>query len=75
MTVLTSNPKVLKDPAPSVNVANLGDSSVDFAVRPYVRVAEYWDVYFGTIENCKIALDTAGIEIPYPHAVEIQKEG
>lgn len=74
MNVLTSNPKVLKDPAPSVNVSNLGESSVDFAVRPYSSVDDYWDVYFDTLEQCKIALDEAGIEIPYPHSVEIQKE-
>lgn len=75
MRVLTSNPKVLKDPAPSVNVSNLGESSIDFAVRPFASVADYWDVYFGTLEQCKEALDAAGIEIPYPHSVEIQKEG
>lgn len=74
MNVLTSNPKVLKDPAPSVNVSNLGDSSVDFAVRPYASVANYWDVYFGTLEQCKEALDAAGIEIPYPHNVQLRKE-
>jgi len=74
MKVLTDNPKVLQDPAPSVNVSELADSSVNFAVRPYATVADYWDVYFGTIENCKIALDAAGIEIPYPHSVEIHKE-
>ncbi|WP_299122226.1 mechanosensitive ion channel domain-containing protein [uncultured Winogradskyella sp.] len=74
MKVLTSNPKVLQDPAPSVNVSELADSSVNFAVRPWCTVADYWDVYFGTQENVKIALDAAGIEIPYPHAVEIQKE-
>ena len=75
LKVLTDNPKVLKDPAPSINVSELADSSVNFAVRPFCTVADYWDVHFGTIENCKIALDAAGIEIPYPHAVEIQKEG
>ncbi|WP_298894150.1 mechanosensitive ion channel domain-containing protein [uncultured Psychroserpens sp.] len=75
MSVLTSNPKVLKDPAPSVNVSELADSSVNFAVRPWSTVADYWDVYFETHENVKIALDAAGIEIPYPHAVEIQKQG
>jgi small conductance mechanosensitive channel len=48
---------------------------VNFAVRPYASVADYWDVYFGTIETCKLALDAAGIEIPYPHSVEIHKEG
>ncbi|MGI9551436.1 MAG: mechanosensitive ion channel family protein [Aurantibacter sp.] len=75
MEVLTSNPKVLQDPAPSVNVSELADSSVNFAVRPFCKPEDYWDVYFGTLEGCKIALDKAGIEIPYPHAVEIQKEG
>ncbi len=75
MNVLTSDPKVLKDPAPSVNVSELADSSVNFAVRPWSSVADYWDVYFGTLEKCKLALDEAGIEIPYPHSVEIQKQG
>ncbi len=75
MEVLASNPKVLKDPAPSVNVSELADSSVNFAVRPWANVADYWDVYFETTENVKLALDKAGIEIPYPHSVEIQKEG
>lgn len=74
MKVLTDNPQVLKDPAPSVNVSELADSSVNFAVRPYATVADYWDVYFGTIEKCKLALDAAGIEIPYPHSVEIHKD-
>ncbi len=74
MKVLTDNPQVLKEPAPSVNVSELADSSVNFAVRPYATVADYWDVYFGTIEKCKLALDAAGIEIPYPHSVEIHKE-
>lgn len=75
LAVLTTNPKVLQDPAPSVNVSELADSSVNFAVRPFCRPEDYWDVYFGTLEGCKLALDNAGIEIPYPHAVEIQKQG
>lgn len=74
MKVLTSNPKVLQDPAPSVNVSELADSSINFAVRPWCAVEHYWDVYFGTQENAKEALDAAGIEIPYPHQVEIHKE-
>ncbi|WP_103072657.1 mechanosensitive ion channel family protein [Aquimarina sediminis] len=75
LSVLIANPMVLRDPAPSVNVSNLGDSSVDFAVRPYCKAENYWDVYFSTLEDCKLALDKAGIEIPYPHSVEIQKKG
>ena len=73
MNVLTSNPQVLQDPAPTVNVSELADSSVNFAVRPWSSVADYWDVYFGITEQCKEALDNAGIEIPYPHSVEIHK--
>ncbi|WP_420400042.1 mechanosensitive ion channel family protein [Flagellimonas sp.] len=75
LNVLTSNPQVLRDPKPSVNVMELADSSVNFAVRPYCKPEDYWDVYFSTYENCKLALDEAGIEIPYPHQVEIHKEG
>lgn len=75
MNVLTAQDKVLKDPAPLVEVSGLGESSVDFAVRPACKSEDYWDVYFATLENAKNALDAAGIEIPYPHSVEIQKEG
>jgi len=74
MQVLTDNSKVLKDPAPTVNVSELADSSVNFAVRPWATPENYWDVYFETTENVKTALDKAGIEIPYPHSVEIHKE-
>ncbi len=75
LNVITSNDKVLKDPAPMVAVSELADSSVNFAVRPWATPENYWDVYFDTTESVKVALDKAGIEIPYPHAVEIQKEG
>lgn len=74
MDVLTSHPKVLKDPAPSVTVIELADSSINFAVRPWCNTEHYWDVYFDVTENTKEALDAAGIEIPYPHQVEIHKD-
>lgn len=75
MTVLTSHPKVLQEPAPTVNVSALADSSINFAVRPWCNSEDYWAVYFGITENVKEALDKAGIEIPYPHHVEIRKQG
>jgi small conductance mechanosensitive channel len=75
LDVLKQYDKVLQDPEPKVDVEALADSSVNFAVRPWCKVEDYWSVYFGVTENCKIALDKAGIEIPYPHAVEIQKQG
>ncbi|QXP54253.1 mechanosensitive ion channel [Cellulophaga sp. HaHa_2_95] len=73
LEMLVANPKVLKDPAPSVNVEALADSSVNLAVRPYCKPEDYWDVYFATIEGSKLALDKAKIEIPYPHEVQINK--
>jgi small conductance mechanosensitive channel len=75
MDVLTSHPKVLKEPGPAVTVLELADSSVNFATRPWCKTEDYWDVYFDVTENVKIELDKAGIEIPYPHSVEIQKQG
>lgn len=74
MNVLTSHPKVIETPAPTVNVLALADSSVNFAVRPWCKAEDYWTVYFEVTENTKLALDAAGIEIPYPHQVEIQKK-
>jgi small conductance mechanosensitive channel len=71
--VLTSHPKVLKEPTPGVTVLELADSSVNFAVRPWCNTDDYWAVYFDVTENCKLALDEAGIEIPYPHRVNINK--
>lgn len=75
MLVLTSHPLVLKNPEPTVNVSELADSSVNFAVRPWCKSEHYWDVFFDVTEQTKEALDAAGIEIPYPHQVEIQKQG
>ncbi len=72
--IVTSHPKVLKEPAPTIRVVELADSSVNFAVRPWVKPEDYWDVYFDLTEQIKLALDQAGIEIPYPHQVEIVKQ-
>lgn len=66
MKVLTDHPKVLKNPAPLVAVNELADSSVNFVVRPHAMVEDYWDVRFDILEQSKIALDEAGIEIPFP---------
>src|SRR5690606_3493183 len=73
MTVLKNNPKVLESPEPTVNVLELADSSVNFAVRPWSTSADYWTVYFEVTEQTKEALDAAGIEIPYPHQVQVEK--
>ena len=66
MQTLLDNPKVLKNPAPTVAVSELGDNAVNLVVRPYATIADYWDVYFEALENAKNALDEANISIPYP---------
>lgn len=75
MNVLTSHPLILEEPAPAVTVLELAASSVNFATRPWCKTDDYWKVYFDVTEQVKEALDAAGIEIPYPHQVEIQKKG
>ena len=73
MRILTDHPKVLKDPQPTILLGELADSSVNFKVRPWVLTDDYWDVYFQIMETCKIELDKAGIEIPYPQ-MDIHKK-
>ncbi len=68
MGVLKNHDKVLQDPAPAVFVSNLGDSSVDFNVRPWVATADYWGVYSDVLHQAKLALDEAGVSIPYPQS-------
>jgi len=71
MNILEKHELILKDPAPAVTVLELADSSVNFAVRPWCKSEDYWTVYFDVMEETKEQLDAAGIEIPYPHQVEI----
>jgi len=64
--VCTGHPKVLDDPAFNIFVLNLGDSSVDFAVRPWVKTEDYWTVWGDVLEQAKVELEAAGCNIPYP---------
>ncbi|GAC1628630.1 MAG: small-conductance mechanosensitive channel MscS [Nevskia sp.] len=64
--ILATDPRVLKDPAPLVQVRALGASSVDFAVWPWVATAEWHAVQCALLERIKLGFDEAGIVIPYP---------
>lgn len=64
--VAASCDKILKDHEVDIFVSNLNDSSVDFAVRPWCKTEDYWDVFFYMNENVKKALDAKGISIPFP---------
>lgn len=63
---MAGDKRILKDPAWTVAVSELADSSVNFVVRPWVKAVDYWDVYFDVITKVKIALDKNGISIPFP---------
>jgi len=58
--------RVLKDPATTIAVVELADSSVNFVFRPWVNAADYWNVWFDLTEQVKKRFDEAGISIPYP---------
>ncbi len=64
--LLQADDRVLKDPAPVVAVSELADSSVNFVVRPWVKSADYWAVYWDLTEKVKLTFDAEGISIPYP---------
>jgi small conductance mechanosensitive channel len=64
--VVKNHPKVLDEPALNVFVKELGASSVDFAVRPWVKTADYWTVWGDVMEQAKVELEAAGLNIPYP---------
>jgi len=73
--VIKKSAHTISDPEPLVAVTELGDSSVNFTVRAWVKSADYWSAYFELIEEIKLALDEAGISIPYPQMdVHMDKE-
>jgi len=63
--VLSADKRILKNPAPTVAVSELGDSSVNFVVRPWVKPTDYWDVYFDVTEKLKLAIESNGLTIPF----------
>jgi len=64
--VCSTHEDVLKQPELKVFVLDLGDSSVNFAVRPWVKTGDYWTVRSDILEQCKVELEAAGCSIPYP---------
>jgi small conductance mechanosensitive channel len=64
--ILVEHEKVLDNPEPVVKLHTLGESSVDFVVRPWVNTADYWDVYWDITREVKMRFDAEGIAIPFP---------
>lgn len=64
--IIASEPRVLQEPKPFVGVMEMADSSVNFAFRPWVKVEDYWDLYFQFTEQIKLRFDEEDITIPFP---------
>lgn len=64
--IISAEKRILDDPAPTIAVSELGDSSVNFVVRPWVNSADYWPVNFELHETIKKRFDAEGINIPFP---------
>jgi len=64
--VVSEHPLILKDPEPVISVHELADSSVNFVCRPWVKTADYWEVYWDLTRSVKQRFDKQGVSIPFP---------
>ena len=64
--IMQQDERILADSAPAIALAELGDSSVNFNVRPWVKSGDYWPVRADLLEKVKLAFDANGISIPFP---------
>ena len=64
--VVSSHPKVLEMPKTVIKVHELGDSSVNFVCRPWVKTEDYWEVHWDITRAVKERFDAEGISIPFP---------
>jgi small conductance mechanosensitive channel len=64
--IVVANEAVLSKPEPQIKLHELGDSSVNFVVRPWVRTDDYWNTYWEITKAVKLRFDEEGLSIPYP---------
>jgi small conductance mechanosensitive channel len=64
--VISQDTRILKEPPSQLLLMELGASSVDIAVRVWVATGDYWQVRSDLLEQIKLALEGAGLSIPYP---------
>ncbi|SMG06958.1 mechanosensitive ion channel family protein [Arenibacter troitsensis] len=74
LQICAENENILKDPAPEVYVAELGDSSVNLSLRFWAKNEVFWAAHFHVMEELKKRFDAAGIEIPFPQRVIHQSQ-
>ncbi|WP_461534273.1 mechanosensitive ion channel family protein [Sinomicrobium sp.] len=74
LDIVNNREGVLKNPAPMVVVNELADSAVNLSLRYWTKNDDFWDCRWYVLEEMKNRFDAAGIDIPYPHQVEVQKQ-
>ena len=65
-SVVKEHPKILSEPEPVVKLHELGDSSVNFVVRPWCAASDYWPLRFDLTRRFKEELEAAGCSSPFP---------
>lgn len=74
--IVAAHPLVLRHPEPVIRLHALGESSIDFVVRPWANTGDYWTVYWDITREVKKRFDAEGISIPFPQRdVHIYREG
>jgi len=68
MDTISGHELVLAEPAPAVMLKDLGASSVDFTVKPWVKTEDYWTVYGDLMEQIKLNIEAGGCSFPYPQS-------
>ena len=73
--IVETNEHVLDEPESIIKLHKLGDSSVEFVVRPWARRSNYWDVYWDITRSVKKRFEEEGISIPFPqHDVHVHRQ-
>jgi small conductance mechanosensitive channel len=73
--LVAADERILKDPAPTIAVSELANSSVNLVCRPWVATSDYWPTRWQLTEDIKTEFDAAGVGIPYPQIdVHFHKE-
>lgn len=68
-----ADPRILADPAPWSGVTGLGDSAVTVTLRAWANLDAYWDARYAMLKRVKEALQTAGMQVAYPHQVAVER--
>jgi len=64
--LLGAEPRILKEPAPQIELASFGESSIELIARPWVEAGDYWPTRFAFNQNVKAAFQKNGLEMPFP---------